>query len=320
MPDNLNNLVLIGAGKMAQAYAKALVAQGQPFTLVGRSEERVESFKEQYPSILAISGGIDSFLKSNSAPESAIIAANITYMVDIAKSLIVAGTKYLLLEKPGALSVSSLQSLESLAKEKGAQVYIGYNRRFYASVTKAMKLIAEDGGLSSVHFEFTEMIHKIKRAKHGEKALAKWVLSNSSHVIDTVFHLAGQPKELMAKVSGNAVDWHPSGSVFVGMGETDRGIPFTYHANWGSAGRWNIELNTSENRYILSPMEKLKVQKRGEMNIVEIELDDQLDLDYKPGIYRQTEAFLSQASETYLVSISSLIEEFRTLNRMAAYV
>ena len=304
---------------MAQAYSKALIHQEQAFTLVGRGEDRVKGFQEQFPSVRAHSGGIEHYLAGHTAPNCAIIAANISYMVEIAKSLISAGTKRVLLEKPGALSREALIDLKELADNRGVEVYIGYNRRFYTSVQKVKELIRMDGGLSSVHFEFTEMIHKIKRAKHGDAALSRWVLSNSSHVIDTVFYLAGKPKEVNAAISGNAVEWHPSGSIFVGTGQTDQKVPFSYHANWGSAGRWSIELNTPENKYILSPMEKVKFQKRGEMEVVELDLEDHLDLNFKPGIYLQTKAFLAIPSESALVKLDALIEEFQILNQMAGY-
>ncbi|MBN38055.1 MAG: hypothetical protein CMI29_06260 [Opitutae bacterium] len=319
MSNNLSDLVLVGAGKMAQAYSKVLLAQKVPFTVVGRSEDRVKILQEQFPSVLAISGGVQVYLDSNRAPKAAIIAANISYMTEIAEGFIAAGTKRVLLEKPGALSEVNLKGLLELAEAHNAEVYVGYNRRFYSSVRKVKELILEDGGLTSVHFDFTEMIPKIKKAKHGDAALAKWVLSNSSHVIDTVFHLAGYPEELTAFVGGNAVKWHPSGSIFLGMGRTDQEVPFSYHANWGSAGCWKIELNTAESKYLLSPMEQLKAQKRGEMEIEQLDIDNHYDFDFKPGIYRQTKAFLENPSESALVTIEKLLEEFQILNRIAGY-
>ena len=74
--------------------------------------------------------------------------------------------------------------------------------------------------------------------------------------------LIGFPKELSASQSGE-LDWHPSGSIFVGSGISEKNIPFSYNANWDSAGRWWVEFLTKENRYIMKPMEQLFVQKRG---------------------------------------------------------
>lgn len=319
MSDHLNEIVLVGAGKMAKAYAKALIHQHQKFIVVGRSEERIMSFKEDFPEIHAVSGGIEDFLKKEPAPKFAIVAANITVMASIAQKLIEAGARKILLEKPGSLSIKVLSELKKLAEERGASVFIGYNRRFYTSVLEAQRIIEEDGGLSSFHFEFTEMIHKIKPEKHGPEALSRWVISNSSHVIDTAFFLGGAPKELMGKVSGNDVEWHPSGSIFTGMGETEKGVPFTYHANWGSAGRWSLEVNTSKRKLIFSPMERLKCQLKGETAISEVELDYSKDENYKPGIFGQTYSFINYTTTHDLLDIGSLIEELRWVNKIAKY-
>lgn len=319
MSDKKLDLVVVGSGKMAQAYSKVLIDLGVQFTLVGRSLSRVESYKKIFPSIKAFAGGVEAYLKDHLAPESVIIAANITLMASIAQKFIENGTKNILLEKPGSLSVEVLSELKKLADESGASVFIGYNRRFYTSVLEAQKIIQKDGGLTSFHFEFTEMIHKIKPEKHGPEALSRWVISNSSHVIDTAFFLGGQPKKLTAEISGNDVLWHPSGSIFTGMGLTEDGVPFTYHANWGSAGRWNLELSTKNRKLIFSPMEKLRVQLRGEMNIEEINLDYHFDENYKPGIYLQTRAFLNQNTLTGLLVIDDLIGKMKLYNRMANY-
>ena len=319
MLDKERDLVVVGSGKMAQAYSKVLVDLEIPYTLVGRSAVRVEAYKELFPSVAAYAGGVETYLKSHVAPDAVIIAANIPLMAPIAQEFINAGTKKILLEKPGSLSIEALSALKKGAEQSGASVFIGYNRRFYTSVIEAQRIIAEDGGLSSFHFEFTEMIHKIKPEKHGPEALSRWVISNSSHVIDTAFFLGGHPKELMAKVSGNEVEWHPSGSIFMGMGETEKGVPFTYHANWGSAGRWSLELNTNNQKLIFSPMEKLRFQCRGEVDIKQFELDYELDHKYKPGIFRQVQEFLYHSDSNRLLGVDGLIEKMKIYGEIANY-
>ena len=51
-------------------------------------------------------------------------------------------------------------------------------------------------------------------------------------------------------------------------------------------------LSTKENRYIMKPMEKHFVQKRGSVAVNEIEINNDLDLLYKPGLFKQVEAFM----------------------------
>ena len=50
---------------------------------------------------------------------------------------------------------------------------------------------------------------------------------------------------------------------------------------------------TNSTRYILRPMEKLYKISRGSIEPVEVQLDNSLDLSYKPGLYRLTQSFLN---------------------------
>ena len=53
-------------------------------------------------------------------------------------------------EKPGGLSSTELD-LKASTIDANASIYIAYNRRFYASVIQAKKIIREDGGHFRVH-------------------------------------------------------------------------------------------------------------------------------------------------------------------------
>ena len=88
------------------------------------------------------------------------------------------------------------------------------------------------------------------------------------------------------------MDWHNKTN-FVGAGETEKGVLFSYISNWESAGRWGIELLTQNRRIYLKPMENIQVQKKGSVNITEHVVDLALDKEYKAGLYLQVEEFLS---------------------------
>ena len=94
-----------------------------------------------------------------------------------------------------------------------------------------------------------------------QEVYQKWGISNSLHVITMAFELIGIPKEIHPYQYGS-LEWHPSGSIFVGNGVSSKDIPFSYHADWGSGGRWGIEVNTKENSYQLIPLEDLFVCKK----------------------------------------------------------
>ena len=50
---------------------------------------------------------------------------------------------------------------------------------------------------------------------------------------------------------------------------------------------------TRKRRLIFRPMEQLQVTSLGSVKVESVELSDQLDEDFKPGLFRQTQAFLN---------------------------
>ena len=200
------------------------------------------------------------------------------------------GTQIILVEKPGGLIVPEIVALGEKAKKYSANLYIAYNRRFYASVLKAKQMIEEDGGVLSGNFEFTEWSHVIAPLEKAPGVKENWFLANSTHVVDLAFYLLGKPIS-MSTYAGDAVEWHTP-AIFAGAGQTDQGAFFTYRANWKSPGRWGVEVLTAKRKLVLQPMEKLQEQLHGTVAIVDVTIEDSLDLQYKHGLFLQTSAFI----------------------------
>ena len=319
--DSSSNLWLIGSGLMAQSYAAVLQAQSADFRVIGRGAASAESF-QQATGVPVVCGGLDVALAELAAPEQAIVAVGVEQLALVAQRLIAAGCLRVLLEKPGALHFAELESLHATAQRHGAQVWIAYNRRFYASVLKLRQLVAADGGITSAVFEFTEWSHQLHDLQKAPGVKEHWLLANSSHVLDLVFSLIGYPSD------GNwqawhmgALDWHPAAARFHGAGMSDRGIPFAYQADWEAPGRWGVELLTRQNRYLLRPMEALQVIPLGAIEAQFIELNDELDHQFKPGLFSQCEAFLSADPEKLLqlCSLEEQLNAFPNYYRIAGY-
>ena len=117
---------------------------------------------------------------------------------------------------------------------------------------------------------------------------------------------------------GGGLDWHPSASRFHGAGISERGISFSYQADWEAPGRWAIEVLTSKSRYLLKPMEALQVIPLGEVEPKFIELDSELDQQFKPGIYKQCESFLNDRS-VKLCSLAEQLKAFPIYASIAGY-
>lgn len=291
-----NEVWLVGAGGMAVDYAKVLTALGADYKVIGRGTASADAFKSKTGKSVE-TGGLAGFVATApGVPAHAIVATGVETLYETSMQLIDLGTKHLLIEKPGGLDHREINGIYEAAARKSAQVFIAYNRRFYASVIAAREIIATDGGLTSFSFEFTEWSHVIAPLKKASGVKERLFLNNSTHVADLAFYFGGVPGNLATFTAGG-LDWHPAASIFAGAGVTESGALFSYQANWESAGRWGVELLTRNNRLILRPLEKLQVQPKGSIRADFLEIDYSLDEEFKPGLFHQTRNFLNNVTE-----------------------
>lgn len=311
------NVWLIGAGPMAQEYVKVLKNINNDYLIVGRSQKSCDEIRAN-TNAQVIEGGYNQFLASNpDCAEFAIICLQVHQLAECATQLMEYGVKHILLEKPAGNSKEEMQSLAELEAKHSAKLFVAYNRRFYSSVDKAKEIIEQDGGLSSCHFEFTEWWHRIKDLDKPAEVFDKWLIGNSSHVIDMAFHLIGSPKEISCYSSGS-VEHHNKSGVFVGSGISERNVLFSYIADWSAPGRWSIELLTPKHRIILKPLEEVKVIKLGTVNEEAVVIDDVLDKKFKPGLYKQTMAFIN-LDTTILCTMREQAKNIETYYKIANY-
>lgn len=310
-----SNILVVGAGAMAEAYFDVLNAQNANFDVVCRSSVSAERFKKR-TGFNPKAGGLDKYLHTSN-PVFAIVATGVEHLYETTKLLIKKSVKHILIEKPGALYIDQLDDLKTLSQIHGTKVYIAYNRRFFSSVLKLRTLIEEDGGIQSFSFDFTEWSDRIEPLLKGEGVKEMWVLSNSTHVIDLAFSLGGSPVELSSFVTGE-MQWHPSGSCFVGSGKTTSNALFSYRSDWDSQGRWGITVYTNKNSYILCPLESLSRIPRNSVISEKIDLDNQLDISFKPGLFLQVENFL-KVDDEFMCSLDEHLNLFSTYKQIAGY-
>jgi predicted dehydrogenase len=312
-------LLLLGAGQMALDYFKVLKEFSQiELTVVGRSQESAENF-ERTTGCKIQTGGIDAFIKNNQdCFDFAINAVGVSDLAETTIKLIESKrVKNILIEKPGGIDKGELEKVLQFSEETKTPVYIAYNRRFYSSVIVAKKIIEEDGGVSSFNFEFTEWSHIIEKELKKNEIMEKWVLGNSSHVIDLAFYLGGLPKEISCYTSGKLL-WHTNASIFVGAGKSLSGALFSYQANWVAPGRWSVEILTTQHRLIFRPMEKLQIQKIGSVDLNYIDIDDALDKSFKPGLFKQVESFIKNETSN-LCTLREQLSNIDIYYKMANY-
>ncbi len=311
-----DHLWLIGSGPMAIDYINVLNALGISFQVISRG---IDSSKkcELSTGAKVVHGGVENHVRNcENFPSAAIVAVGVEQLACVTKILLQSGVKKILVEKPGGLNQSDINSVFEETKKQNAAVYVAYNRRFYASTQKAQKIISDDGGVTSFNFEFTEWSHKIADIKKAPGVKEIWLLANSTHVIDLAFFLGGKPKEISCFVAGGLI-WHPSGSIFSGAGISENGALFSYQANWEAPGRWGVEVLTKKHRLIFRPMEKLQIQNIGEIAINEVAIDDDLDREFKPGLFCQVKAFMDGNIANF-VTIEEQRENLNFYHRIAS--
>lgn len=308
MRENTKQLLLIGAGPMAVEYAKVLRSLNREFVVIGRGEKSAAEFKKTL-GVVVTTGGIDKFLKNiREIPKTAIVAVSEEELGTVTVELLKKGVELILVEKPAGLNFNDVKNVKKVAEKMKAKVYVGYNRRFYASVKKAREIIAKDGGVLSIFFDFTEPDFKIAPLVKAPYVKENWFLQNSTHVVDLAFFLAGIPKKLTA-FTYSSLPWHSKGAIFSGAGVTNKNALFSYHANWKGPGRWGIEIITKEHKLFFRPLEKLQIQKLGTFEVEDAEIDDQIDKDFKPGLYREIQSFLGNKKD--LCTISEQVENLK---------
>lgn len=302
-----NEVLLVGAGQMALHYTRVLSALGIRPIVFGRGKESASAF-EREAGIAPTTGCLERQIsESVYIPRTAIVAVNAEQLAHVTTKLAQAGVRRLLVEKPAALDVAEMNDLQSAISSTQAQVFLAYNRRFLSSVLEAERFVREDGGVLSVKADFSEPARRIATLNKPQRELDTWFYGNSSHVVDLAFHFFGAPVSMSGDVRGE-VDWHRAAGAFAGHACNADGALMTWHANWMSPGRWGLEVMTREHRLILQPLEKLRIQKHDSFQEFDVDVDDTLDRDFKPGLMRQIRAFLFGEDEQRLPTLEEHAE------------
>ena len=131
--------------------------------------------------------------------------------------------------------------------------------------------------------------------------------------------LIGMPKKISTYQAGK-LDWHQTGSIFVGSGITEKNIPFSYHADWGGGGRWEVEVMTKKNIYRLIPLEELYICAIGSIKWEPVPLKIAYP-DVKSGIAEEIAVMLSDDVEDIIgmISINKAVELNRLAERIFGY-
>jgi predicted dehydrogenase len=309
-------VLIAGGGVIGREYIRILSRIGTPFKVICQTEITARELRETYQCHV-FSDGIERHLATTEFTYThCIIALPINLLSESASWALLSGIKHVLVEKPLSLNKTQAETLSKLAKRKQAHLFIAYNRRFFSSVQHLKAMAVEDDGLTSCNFEFTEWIDKIQWQSKNQELIDNWLIANSSHVIDLAYFLIGEPTEMtsLCLQSRHARGHFPGQLNYTGCGRSEKNILFSYQANWDAPGRWKIECCSENFRYILSPLEELKVIRRNSVKQEEVALDNRLDIEFKPGFFKQVESFLNNSNG--LLNIETGLSRMDVYNAM----
>lgn len=293
---------VVGYGNMGRQYVKALRALGvKQIHVCSRSEGPLAELGG-INGITTLPGGFRRIEAARLPDELAIVATPTAHLVAAAEHLAACGYRRILIEKPVSLWSGEIERLAEALERQGIEAICAYNRVAYPSFHEVNARVIREGGITSCTYTFTEMIKPDWPERFPAEELARWGITNSLHVISMAHGFIGMPAEWSGHRS-RALPWHPTGAVFVGSGISDRGIHFSYHADWGSTGRWSVEVHTAISSYRLCPMEKLFRRTLATSEWKEESLAT-FNPDVKAGFVEQTAAILSRDIRRRLPLIS----------------
>ncbi|HYG23828.1 MAG TPA: Gfo/Idh/MocA family oxidoreductase [Verrucomicrobiae bacterium] len=197
-------VALIGCGLIGQKRLNNL-PPGCVSVACDLNLERARKLAAQTPECVATQSVSDAV--TSPGVDAVLIATLNSSLSEIACLAAEAG-KHVLVEKPGAIRVSELERLESIATRKRVQVRVGYNHRYHPAALKALELF-RSGVLGSMMFVRGRYGHG-GRVGYDREWRADPKLSGGGELIDQGVHLidlAGIFLGELTQVNGHATTY-----------------------------------------------------------------------------------------------------------------
>jgi predicted dehydrogenase len=303
-------IAIIGAGYMAQQHARAFASlpSVEIAGVCGRTRSRAEDLAAMYGA--KVYDTVDSLYEATKA-DVVVIAVNELSMPDVC----FAAFRYpwlCLLEKPVGVDLPASESILDRARAAGVRAYVALNRRSYSSTRQALQKLSGDDGPRLISLLDQEDMQAAREFGRPEAVVRNWMYANSIHIVD-YFNVFGRG-EIVSVVP--TVPWTPEmpGNVVavVTFSSGDTGV---YEAVWDGPGPWSATITNRQVRAEMRPLEKLRIQRRGERSLTEI-VTDPVDTEFKPGLRYQAEQMLA-ALEGKPASLATLEDAMRSMTLCA---
>ena len=288
-------LGLIGYGKVAQEHINVFRSLDAEVVASCNRSEKGRKMASREMNIPRIYASIVEMLDKEDL-DGIICCVSFWNIFSVAKEIIPYRIP-ILLEKPPGTSLAEVDELKTMVDEYKTPLIIGMNRRHYSILKKAIDDAGGLNSITSVEIDWSEEPQKYINRGLSSHQVSRLIFANSLHGLDLITFLAGRiidPK-ISAKCNSSPFSWEMSM-----QGVSDRSVMTSFSSSWIKQVRWSLTINTSNKKYIFSPLEKCILlngnKKRRTLN------QSTIDTQYKPGFYYQAEYFLDVINKKVEVS------------------
>jgi len=278
-------LGIIGAGYIAQEHLKVIQAMAGVCAvgITSRTNSKAEELARKYD-IEEVFENVDDLI-NRCKPNALMILVSANQLYEVTQKIIPRQIP-LFIEKPPGFVPEETRVLVELAEKHETKTMIGYNRRYYSIFHKGIELINKNGGLLGLAVEGHERFWNIVGRDIPSSIRENWIYANSTHTIDLLRFFGGEIKSI-SSLSNSLKE--TNGDQFVASMEFESGTLGTYTSHWYSPGGWSATLYGEGITVKFNPLEK-GIWIGTDLNEHAIN-PDEVDVKYKPGFYRQMEAF-----------------------------
>lgn len=281
---------IIGAGNIAGEHLK-VIRDIDGLSVVGitsRTRFKAEALAAEF-NIPSVCDSIEE-LVDRCQPDGLLVLVSAKMIFSVTRDIIPLKIP-LFIEKPPGLCPDETLSLADLCKRHNVMNMVGYNRRFYSVFHKGLDVVKRHGKLLGVAVEGHERFWNIA-GKVDKTLQSNWIFANSTHTIDLLRFFGGDIREI-STVNNSHVE--ETGDQFAAVMGFENGAIGNYISHWYSPGGWSVRLFGEGVTVEFRPLEKgIWMDTSFKANEI---LPDDVDLNYKPGFFRQMQAFVHMVKE-----------------------
>jgi predicted dehydrogenase len=304
---------LVGAGYMANHYIK-LFDYSSLYTIVGivsRTKSKAELLVENLKGA-SVYRTIKEMYEA-ATPDVVIVAVPILETFGVLREV----WNYpwtCIVEKPAGYNLSEAQMILGESRSCPGATFLALNRRYYESVQGAKDLLSHQDGPKFIQVYDQHDTEVAREAGAPMAVLANWHFANAIHTVDLANFFASGVIE-----SVTSSRWTLGSKSFVVEASVDysSGDRIAYTSYWNTPQNWSLSISTSETRALLSPLEELQTQAKGNRLPTRTDLEGK-DKIFKPGLFGLVENLTSylQGKPSEMVSLEESLESMNLVERI----